>query len=201
LNNNRSLWERLLSYCLAHRLRKSDFQPLCKQLWSESPVSAKELTETLLNCQDGLGPVADPLLPIYLEVLLLDKDIRVDTANILDALYTDSRYCPEPVKALEETLQRRQSRKMTNDLDSRVFIRLLHHFVSGKLPTLPHEAVQVLKSLSKWMIAIPHYFEVMQVLDHDGLAACDGLGLLVISVLENLRMISIIDQACPKGSY
>jgi hypothetical protein len=190
-------WKRLFANSLSLRLRKPQFEKLSNQLYSNSPIPGHELVDLLLNCQDGCGPVADPLLSTYLESLLLSG--KVDAAHVLDGLYVDSRYS-QPAVALEETIQRKRTRKMTNDLDSRIFIILLRHFVAGKLPTTPEEGRGVLQSISKWMIAVANFHvTLMRVLDPDALATCDGLGLLIISVLENVRMIGLIDHACSRG--
>jgi hypothetical protein len=194
-------WKKLFSHCLGHRLRKPQFEHLSNELYIEQPIPPHEIVDILLNCQDGSSPVADPLLSIYLESLFLTQ--KINAAHLLDGLYIDSRYCIQPSNAPEETLQRRKSRQMTNDMGSRIFVILLRHFVSGKLPTTPEEARQVLKCLSKWMDAVAAFhtsmLQMMQVFDSDGLADCDALGSLVIAVLENVRMIGIIDHAASKA--
>ena len=190
-------WKRLFKNSLSLRLRKAQFEKLSNQLYSQCPIAGQELVDLLLNCQDGSGPVADPLVSTYLESLLISG--KTDAAHVLDGLYIDSRYSQLSV-ALEETVQRKRTRKMTNDLDSRTFIVLLRQFIAKKLPTSPEEARGVLQSLSKWMLAVSSFHvTLMQVLDPDALATCDGLGMLIISVLENTRMIGLIDHACSKG--
>src|SRR6202000_2124887 len=83
-------WKRLFASALSLRLRKPQFEKLSNQLYSNHPIPGQELVDLLLNCQDGSGPVADPLLSIYLESLLLSG--KIDTAHVLDGLYIDSRY-------------------------------------------------------------------------------------------------------------
>jgi hypothetical protein len=191
-------WKQLFHHCLSHRLRKQDFERLANQLHCRLPLAGQELVDILLNCQDGAGPVADPLLSIYLESLLLSEVINA--AHLLDGLYVDSRYCPHPTMALDETVQRKKARRMSNDLDSTIFMILCRHFLSGKLPSVPEEARELLRSLSKWMLAVTSFYvSLLQVLDQDAIATCDALGLFAVCVLENIRMIGLIDHACSKG--
>jgi hypothetical protein len=196
-SSNALSWKRLFHHCLSHRLRKQPFEKLANQLHYQFPLAGQEIVDILLNCQDGAGPVADPLLSTYLESLLLSETINA--AHLLDGLYLDSRYCSQPTMALEETIQRKKARKMSNDLDSGIFMILFRHFLSGKLPSEPEEARGALRSLSKWMLAVSNFHvSLLHVLDQDAIATCDGLGLLTVCVLENIRMIGLIDHACSK---
>ncbi|KAL4927229.1 putative RNA polymerase II mediator complex subunit Nut1 [Aspergillus undulatus] len=77
-------WKAFLHRCLLHRIDAAEFRDLSKMLFVRCPIPESALTDALLSTRAASGVKWDPLVPLYIDVLV--KMGRVQVSSVLGGL-------------------------------------------------------------------------------------------------------------------
>jgi hypothetical protein len=190
------LWTRFFDECFKRRVKPPQLERAYVRLINEHPIDGRSLVYSLLDTQTYSPLSAEPLALVAIG-LFFDSN-AVDAGQVLYSLLLKSKYLDiQTQKFLEEKYDQQ---KNPTDLETRVFETIARRMVAGTTPRRTAEARSILLALSKWMIALANPESSLAAgLDEDGVRLCNSFGALIAIVLENRRMISIIDYACSLG--
>ncbi|KAI9757383.1 MAG: mediator complex subunit [Candelina submexicana] len=201
-------WTKLLDRCLLARVKGPKFSAFCKALYSKNPIASSKLANIFIRPRASSALTVDPLIPSYIECLLALEQISVP-----DALRTLLRY--SRLYHSDEALYPRgdQSEDINNlyhgpDLEQILLFRYAKCFITGGRPKNAHEAYSTLRAVATWMSAIVTAStkdEMMQDLagvgnstQPEAIAVREAVGMLVVALAENGRVMSVLDGQCPK---
>jgi hypothetical protein len=194
-------WERVVRGSIEQRLRGEVFIKVVKELDNTLFISGRELADMLLDQQKLLPRTVDPLLPVYADTLL--EENRISTSDLLSALFKHSRQY-SPSKKGEDTPNGTKAEQPCSpaELEYRILDQLSRAYApGGTRPRMQQEVRDTLKVLAEWMSAVATEGDaLLQTLDQQSISMIDSLGMLGIAMLENPKVIGVIDTAIPKGN-
>lgn len=196
-------WTVLLDRCLENRIHADVFAALVTQLHVKSPLPGRKLA-TLLFKPRAPGLISiDPRIPVYLEQLLALK--KVDVSDVLSATFQYSK--DRLPKAGDDDSQQHAQWNNPPELEEIVFHRLHKVFQSEERPLNGTEGIRTLLVVTRWMQAMvtSHTSDTMiqamagiQTQPQQHLINVrEGLGMLVVGIIENQKMLQILEN--PKG--
>lgn len=165
--------------CLHERIQSSEFHDLTIRLYEEQQASGIFLVDALLGCQKTKSIMSDPLIPGYLEDMLLSK--RITIAEVLNGLLQRSRY-------LQHKLPR--SPQNSPDLEYVVIMFAARQLLANGGPKQAHQCRNLLHSLLEWVRAITKSEETL--LDPHSPQLYDGIGILAIATLQNTEVKTVV---------
>jgi hypothetical protein len=186
------LWNKFFQRCFLQRVSRKQFETDFDRLYSHHPIGGRSLVYSLLGSQKFSGLVADPLMLVYLEIFLSTR--KADASQILYSLLLKSKHLvlqnPQTSGAGQKPLVN------PTDLETRVFAMISGRIMGGKLPQNPEEARGILIAVTKWLMAVSNPAgPIAQGKDARAHEMVDTIGILTIAILENKRMVGIIDTA------
>jgi mediator of RNA polymerase II transcription subunit 5 len=187
------VWVQFLDGCLQKRLRAEQFERFALQLYQRSPIMERKLADVLLGRQELLNNMVDPLLPLYAECLL--ESNRLSSSDLLGALFQRSANHAAATAS-------RDGRCNPAELEFTILDQLTRSYIpGGKCPKTQHEARAAIRVLAEWMAAMAASGDsLLHTLNPQSVVTCDSLGMLATAMLENPKVIGIVDTALPKGN-
>jgi mediator of RNA polymerase II transcription subunit 5 len=198
-------WSRFLDRCIQLRIHSDQFDAAAAQLHATCPLPGRKLAALLLQPRMANAISVDPRVTIYVERLLAAK--KIDASDVLISSFQcskdrvsrpgngdiskETRWCNPPEQ--EEIL----------------FHRLSKAFQAEERPLSSTEGFRALIVVTRWMQAMvtSHTSDSMiqamaglqQQPQQQSINVRDGLGMLVISIIENPRMLRVLDHPKIKG--
>lgn len=201
-------WDLFFQRALAYRASTSLFDKAATQLHSESPIAGRKIAALLLRPRSAGSKSIDPRVMVYCERLFALR--KIDASDILASAIEYSRDRP-PRAGDGETASKDDSSRWFNppELEEVLFDRLHHAFSTGKRPVSSAEALRTIAIISKWMNAMvaSHTSESMiqamagiqQHPQPQSISIRDGLGMLVVSLIENVKILELLRKEQAKG--
>lgn len=202
-------WSRFLDRCLQARVRSDLFDAAAVQLYRKSPIPPQKLALLLLKPRRAAANSLDPRIVVYVERLLASK--KVDAADVLSASFHYSR--DRPLKPGQDAVPLKEDESRWQnplELEEIIFHRLHKSFQTGERPVTGSETGRILVTVSRWMSAmvtshtndsmIQAMAGVQQQPQQQSINARDGLGMLVMSLIENPRIIEWLNQDVAKST-
>ncbi|OJD36145.1 mediator of rna polymerase ii transcription subunit 5 [Diplodia corticola] len=196
-------WTQFVDRCLQNRLSADKVERLAVQLSKRIPRDEAQLAEALLQPRSRATACSDPLIPVYLERLLVLGFLN--PPEILHALF---RYSRDYAAGAEHSSRRARLQQwhITPDLEELVFARLSKAFITVERPSTFAEVQKTLAILTQWMNAVNSSQTAESVMH----SLADGtqeqrtqtvlsLSMLVIAMLENPKVAGAAQAALPKG--
>jgi mediator of RNA polymerase II transcription subunit 5 len=195
------VWVKFLDGCLQRRLRAEQFDRFAIELYQRSPIMERKLADILLSRQELLNAMVDPLLSVYAGCLL--ESNRLSSADLLGALFRRSSNYVTATGSNNDvsTPQSKQARNPA-ELEHTILDQLTRLYIpGGKRPKTQQETRVALRILAEWMATMSTSGDaLLQSLDQQAIIICDSLGMLATAMLENPKVIGVIDTALPKGT-
>ena len=203
-------WSIFLGRCLEQRVRAEQFEPAASQLYSKAPISGRKLAEVLLRPRLPSTNCLDPLVVVYLEHLLASR--RFDASDVLIAAFKWSRDHP-PKPGNEEILSKDDPSRWQNppELEEIIFHRMQKAFSTGERPQTRSEARKTLAIVSQWMSAMvtahnnDSVIQAMTGVQQPQLQSIimvrEALGLLIMYLIDNLKVIDMLNGGTLKGVF
>lgn len=197
----RRKWEKVVSGCLDQRVRGEKFIEVVRELDKTTLISGRDLADILLEQKKLLPRTVDPLIPVYAETLLEAE--RISTSDLLGALFKHSRQHANSKNEASSSngTQTAVSYSPAAELEYRILDQLSKAYaLGGTRPSTPGEVQATLKVLAEWMSAIATEGDaLLQTLDQQSVMMIDSLGMLGISMLENQKVVGVVDTAISRG--
>jgi mediator of RNA polymerase II transcription subunit 5 len=197
-------WTTFFDRCFAYRATREEIEAGAAQLHAKSPLPGPKLAATLLRPRSASTSV-DPLIYICLERLLALK--KVDASDVLSSVFLNSKdRFPKTDNA-----DASKNAKWHNppDLEEIVFHRLTKGFQTEERPGKNSEGLGTLIVLTRWMQAMvtSHTSDSMlqamngiqQSPQQQSINVREALGMIVVAVVENSKMLRILDNPKVKG--
>ncbi|KAF2490783.1 Med5-domain-containing protein [Lophium mytilinum] len=192
-------WTLFFSRCLSQRIRADVFEAAARQLHARTPIAGAKLADVLLRPRTASTSTIDPLLVVYLERLLALN--RIDAADVLIAAFRWSR--DRPSKSSDAALAPQERWQNPPELDEIIFHRLHKAFATpGDRPRTKMEARKVLTVVGQWMSAmvtahagdaVVQAMTGVQQLQQQSINVREALGMLVMGVIDNMRMVQMLN--------
>lgn len=168
-------WSRLVDDSFRRRLRPEQLAASIKDLWSSTRVPGAIIVSLFLKSGARIINGLDPLIPVYLEVLLASTSI--DICDVLIALLAQTRY------ASKESADHQESTSQYDlVLQENILALLSRQVLSGARPKVAQEARRAIRALAEWTAAC-NYRETMLQVQAEGLRQPEPA---TISALEAL---------------
>ncbi|KAF4314226.1 Mediator complex subunit Med5 [Botryosphaeria dothidea] len=199
-------WTHFVDRCLQNRLSADKLEKLAVQLSKRIPRDETQLAEALLRPRSQATACLDPLIPVYLERLLVLNFLN--PPEVLNALFRYSRDYATGAGHSHGSPKKQQSQHwhITPELEELVFARLSKAFVTNERPKSVVEVQKTLATLSRWMNTLNSSQTAESVIHSlaDGSQAqrtqtLVGLGMLVIATIEHPKVAGVIEVALPKA--
>ncbi|KAK0653543.1 Mediator of RNA polymerase II transcription subunit 5 [Lasiodiplodia hormozganensis] len=144
-------WTQFVDRCLQNRLSADKLETFAVQLSKRIPRDESQLAEALLRPRSRATACLDPLIPVYLERLLV-----LNFLNPPEILYALFRYSRDYAATDEHSIQRQRPQQwyITPELEELVFARLSKAFVTSERPRTVVEVQKTLAILAQWMNAV-----------------------------------------------
>ncbi|KAH7125393.1 mediator complex, subunit Med5 [Dendryphion nanum] len=201
-------WSRFLDRCLQARVRPDLFDAAAAQLYRKSPIPPQKLALLLLKPRRAAANSLDPRIIVYVERLLASK--KLDAADVLSASFQYSR--DRPLKPGQDAVPLKEDESRWQnplELEEIIFHRLHKSFQTGERPVTGSETGRILVTVSKWMSAmvtshtndsmIQAMAGVQQQPQQQSINVREGLGMLVMSLIENPRILEWLTQDVAKN--
>ena len=196
-------WTQFLDGCLAYRVEVDLFAAAVAQLHAESPIPGQKLAFLLLRPHDAGSIAVDPRVLQYFERLLADK--KIDASDVLASTFHFSK--DRLPKTSDPQASKNPRCNNPPELEEIVFHRLQAAFGAGKRPGNNVEGIRTLIIVTRWMQALvtshtsDTMIQAMAGIQHQppqqSINVREGLAMLVVSIIENPRMLQILNH--PKG--
>ncbi|KAE9961818.1 hypothetical protein EG328_001548 [Venturia inaequalis] len=176
------------------------FIKVVRELDNTTFISGQDLADILLEQQKLLPQTVDPLIPAYAETLLEEK--RISTSDLLGALFKHSRQQANSKNEAESSDGSKATVSSSPaELEYQILDQLSKAYApGGTRPSTQEEVRATLKVLGEWMSAVATEGDaLLQPLDHQSVLMIDSLGMLGISMLENQKVIGVVEAAISKG--
>ncbi|KAI9852775.1 MAG: mediator complex subunit [Vezdaea acicularis] len=202
-------WSAFFDRCLIERLEVEKFTIYANHLIQRYPAERQDIARLLLKPRWKKGINADPKVIQY-AIKLLEIGV-VDVPDILRALLKTSR-C-SPARTDVNNLQNEDAHGVTKsynspELEEIIFLRLSKAFTTNRRPKSKVETWEVIDVISRWMSVVMTTSatdEMMQSMDGqsanprpEALAIRESLGMLLVTVAENPKVIAVLNGSCPK---
>jgi mediator of RNA polymerase II transcription subunit 5 len=203
-------WTLFLDRCLETRIRADLFDAAATQLHRQSPLPGRKIAALLLRPRSAAANSLDPRVIIYVERLLALK--KVDASDVLSAAFQHSR--DRPARAGDEGVASKEdSSRWHNppELEEIIFHRLHKAFSTGERPVSNAEAVRTLIVVTGWMASmvtshtsdsmIQAMAGIQQHPQQQSLNVREALGMLLVGLIENIRILELLTKDELKGRY
>lgn len=200
-------WTLFLDRCLEHRIQPDLFDAAAAQLHAKSPLPGRKITALLLRPRTANASSVDPRVIIYLERLLALK--KVDASDVLASTFQYSK--DNAPKVGEDDTAKEPKWCNPLELEEVVFNRLSKAFQAEERPLNNAEGLRTLVAVTRWMQAMvaSHTSDTMihamagiqQQPQQQSINVRDGLGVLMVGIVENTKMLAILSNPKAKGGY
>lgn len=201
-------WALFFDKCLENRVPVDLFAGAASQLHTRSPLPGRNIAALLLKPRAAGANSVDPRVIIYAERLLVLR--KVDASDVLAAAFQFSK--DRPLQANDgNNLKDPSQWRNPPELDEIIFHRL-HKAFSGERPERPvtnAEGVRTLKAVTRWMTAMvtshtnDSMLQAMAGIQHQpqqqSINVREGLGMLVVGLIENGRILQLLNKDELKG--
>lgn len=198
-------WTVFLDRCLNQRVQADVFDAATAQLHRKSPLSGRKLAALLLKPRSLNASSVDPRVIIYLERLLALK--KVDASDVLSATFYYSK--DRLPKTGDDSLEKEPKWSNSPELEELVCHRLQRAFAAEERPVNNTEGLQTLIVVTRWMQAIvtSHTSDTMmqamagisQQPQQHSINVREALGVLVVGLIENSKILMILNHHTAKG--
>lgn len=198
-------WTVFIDRCLSQRVQTDVFDAASAQLYREAPLAGRKLAALLLKPRCSSASNVDPRVIVYLERLLALK--KVDASDVLSATFYFSK--DRQSKAGGDVLEGEQKWTNSPELDEVVCHRLHKTFAAEERPVNNTEGLQTLIVVTRWMQALvsSHTSDTMmqamagisQHPQQQSINVREALGVLVVGLIENSKILSILNHSTAKG--
>lgn len=207
-------WASFFSRCLDTRLEPRKFEKFTKLLYDKTPLPPPAVTDALLRPRKHSKDSLDPLVSLYVQILL-QQDL-IDVASLLFSLLRYSSF--QPVKSTTQAGEDGNvAQKKTNlrwnksyTQDEILIFGVTKVVTTGQRPKSREEVVGTVKGVTEWakILVLTGAADDMLHEMGAGNAAQDQLamavrvavGTLVMAVLENSRILTVLGKSFPKGT-
>lgn len=198
-------WRLCLDGCLERRIPKNVFAAVVAQLHAKSPLPGRRIATLLLRPRAAGVFSVDPRIIVYTEQLLESKKI-----NAADLLISTFRYSKD---RLPKTGAASKDVQWHNppELEETFFHRLHKSFATEQRPLTSNEGISTLMIITRWMQALvtSHTSDTMlqamsgiqQQPQQQSINVREGLGMLVVGIIENSKMLRILNHRKGKGMF
>jgi mediator of RNA polymerase II transcription subunit 5 len=196
-------WTVFLDRCIEHRIRPDLFDAAAAQLHAKSPLPGAKITALLLRPRTKNAGSVDPRVIVYLERLLAIK--KVDASDVLASAFQYSKDRLPKTGTNESPKDAEQYNPP--EMEEIVFHRLSKSFQAEERPLNNTEGLRTLVVVTRWMqvMVTSHTNDTMiqamagiqQQPQQQSINVREGLGMLVVGVIENPKMLNILNN--PKG--
>jgi mediator of RNA polymerase II transcription subunit 5 len=200
-------WTLFLDRCLERRVQPDLFDKAAAQLHAKSPLPGREITSLLLRPRAANATIVDPRVIIFLERLLALK--KVDASEVLSSAFQYSK--DRLAKTGSDDVSKDEKWHNSPDLEEVLFHRLSKAFQAEERPLTNAEGFRTLIVVTRWMQAMvaSHTSDTMiQVMagiqqqpQQQSINVRDGLGMLMVGITENSKMLNILNNVKSKGPY
>ncbi len=200
-------WTVFLDRCLNQRVQADIFDAATTQLHRNSPLPGRKLAALLLKPRSQGATSVDPRVIIYLERLLALK--KVDASDVLSATFYYSK--DRPSKTDGDGSEKEQRWSNSSELEEVVCHRLHKAFAAEERPITNTEGLQTLIVVTRWMHAVvtSHNSDTMmqamagipQQPQQQSINVREALGVLVIGLIENSKILAILNSPVAKGQF
>lgn len=198
-------WGVFISRCIEQRVQPELFEAAAAQLHSKSPLPGHKLAALLLQPRNQ-GPLSvDPRLVVYLERLLTTK--RISASDVLSSAFKYSK--DQPSKTGKDGVAKGSQPHIPPELEEIILNRLAKGFQIEERPQTNTEGRETLQIVSRWMQAIvtSHTSDTMiqamagiqQQPQQQSINVRDSMGVLVVAIVENPKMLRILNHSSMKG--
>jgi mediator of RNA polymerase II transcription subunit 5 len=198
-------WTAYLDRCVSQRVPVDVFDAATAQLYRKSPLSGRKLAALLLKPRSPCANNVDPRVIIYLERLLALK--KVDASDVLSATFYYSK--DRQPQAGGDVLEGESRWNNSPELEELVCHRLHKNFTTEERPLSNTEGLQTLIVVTRWMQAMvtSHTSDTMmqamagisQQPQQQSINVREGLGVLVVGLIENSKILLILNHPTTKG--
>lgn len=198
-------WSVFLDRCLQTRVQADLFDAAAAQLHSRSPLPGRKLAVLLLRPRAAGANNVDPRVIIYLERLLALR--KVDASDVLSSTFYYSK--DRLPKAGDEPSEKESRWSNSSELEEVVCHRLHKAFAAEERPVNNTEGMQTLLVVTRWMQAMvtSHTSDTMiqamagiqQQPQQQSINVREALGVLVVGLVENSKILLILNHATAKG--
>lgn len=200
-------WAHFLDRCLESRVQPDLFAAAVTQLHAKSPLPGRKLATLLLKPRAAATTSIDPRVIVYLERLLALK--KVNASDVLAATFEFSK--DRLPKTGEDESAKDPQWNNPPELEEIVFHRLHRAFVTEERPMNIGEGIRTLLVVTRWMQAMvtSHTSDTMiqamagiqQGPQQQSINVREGLGMLVVGIIENSKMLDILSNPKGKGVH
>lgn len=194
-------WKLCLDGCLERRIPKNIFAAVVAQLHAKSPLPGRKIAALLLRPRSAGACSVDPRIFVYAEQLLESRIV-----NAADVLVSTFRYSKDRLPKTGQSPKEAQWHSPA-ELEENLFHRLSKSFAAEERPVNSNEGIWTLVVITRWMQALvtSHTSDTMiqamsgiqQQPQQQSVSVREGLGVLVVGIVENSRMLQILNH--PKG--
>jgi mediator of RNA polymerase II transcription subunit 5 len=202
-------WSVFFDRCLQHRILAPVFDELALQLHGKSPLPGAKLAALLLKPREPAAASIDPRVIVYCERLLALS--KVTAADVLAATFQHSKDRLPRVEEDQNASKDDPSRwPNPPELEEIIFDRLHRMFSTGERPITGNERIGTVTIVSKWMMAMvtSHTSDsmiqamvggVQQHPQQSSINVREGLGMLVVNLIENHKTLQLLNTEQAKG--
>lgn len=197
-------WSNFFDRCFALRATREEIEAAAAELHAKAPLPGPKLAATLLRPRSASTNV-DPLVYICLERLLALK--KIDASDVLSSVFLTSKDRLSKTGNADSVTKAKWHN--SPDLEEIVFHRLTKGFQTEERPSKSSEGLGTLIVLTRWMLAMvtSHTSDTMlqamngiqQSPQQQSINVRDALGMLVVAVVENSKILKILESSKVKG--
>jgi mediator of RNA polymerase II transcription subunit 5 len=200
-------WALFLDRSLEFRLPADTFNAAAAQLYARSPLPGHKLANLLLKPRSAAATTVDPRVVVYLERLLALK--RLDASDVLSSTFHYSNARLPRTGDADSSATMRWSNP--SELEEIVCHRLHKAFAAEERPVNNAEGIRALIIVTRWMQAMvtSHTSDTMiqamagiqQQPQQQSVNVREGLGMLVVGLIENTRILHMLNSPNAKGRW
>lgn len=192
-------WRTFLHRCLAHRIDVDEFKELSKLLLYRSPLEEDELLDLLLDVRASSSIVWDPLLPVYIDGLCKNRQVKRSSA--LKCLLKHSS-----IRGKDASKQKAPSLMM----DIKVIQDVMLSVSTGSLPRTISEAAELYSATVEWIDAVVAWnnggSNDSQQTDGlmnspDAVSLVESLGILLAALSGTSKGVQVLSSENHQGDY
>jgi mediator of RNA polymerase II transcription subunit 5 len=199
-------WTAFLDRCIEHRIQPDLFDAAAAHLHAKSPLPGRKIAALLLRPRAVANASSvDPRVIVYIERLLALK--KVDASDVLSSAF---QYSKDRVpKTGDDASSKSAEPHNPPELEEVVFHRLSKAFQAEERPVNNTEGLRTLIVVTRWMqtMVTSHNNDTMihamaglqQQPQQQSINVREGLGMLVVGVIENPKMLRILNNPKAKG--
>jgi len=198
-------WRLCLDGCLERRIPKTVFAAIVAQLHAKSPLPGRRIAALLLRPRSTGVSSVDPRIIVYTEQLLESK--KVNAAEVLSSTFQYSKdRLPKTAGPVKEMQWHNPP-----ELEENIFHRLHKSFAAERRPITNNEGISTLIIITRWMqsLVTSHTSDTMlqaisgiqQQPQQQSINLREGLAMLVVGIIENSKMLHILNHPKVKGMY